>query len=83
MIDPVLSGFDMPLLIEIPITKEDVPGVDAILLTHCDNDHYSRATCGKLAEKTKEFHAPYYVAGLLKEEQNINGIGHNIRKDFR
>lgn len=82
MIDPVLSGFDMPLLIEIPITEEEVPGVDAILLTHCDNDHYSRATCRKLAGKTKEFHAPHYVAGLLKEELNINGTGHNIRERF-
>ena len=83
MIDPVLSGFDMPLLIDIPITEEEVPGMDAILLTHCDNDHYSRATCGKLAGKTKEFHAPHYVAGLLKEEQNINGTGHDIRERFQ
>ncbi len=28
MIDPVLSGFDMPLLIQVPITEEEVPHVD-------------------------------------------------------
>ncbi len=37
MIDPVLSGFDMPLLIDMPIQEADVPHVDGILLTHSDN----------------------------------------------
>lgn len=37
MIDPVLSGFDMPLLIDVPLTEEQVPHLDSILLTHCDN----------------------------------------------
>lgn len=83
MIDPVLSGFDMPLLIKVPITEEEVPHVDAVLLTHCDNDHYSRTTCGKLAGKTKEFHGPRYVAGLLKEEQGIGGVGHDIGERFQ
>ena len=31
MIDPVLSGFDMPLLIEVPITEAQVPHLDGIL----------------------------------------------------
>ena len=35
MVDPVLSGFDMPLLIQVPITEEEIPHLDAILLTHC------------------------------------------------
>lgn len=83
MIDPVLSGFDMPLLIDMPITEEAVPYVDAVLLTHCDNDHYSRTTCRKLAEKVKKFHAPHYVAGLLKEELDIEGIGHDIKEEFQ
>lgn len=83
MIDPVLSGFDMPLLIQVPITEEEVPRVDAVLLTHCDNDHYSRATCGRLAGKVKEFHGPHYVAGLLRGEQGIDGIGHDIGERFQ
>ncbi len=29
MIDPVLEGFDMPLLIETPILPQEVPKVDA------------------------------------------------------
>lgn len=31
----------------------------------------SRATCGKLAGKTKEFHAPHYVAGLCLKNDFI------------
>ena len=31
MIDPVLSGFDMPLLIDLPLTEAQVPHLDAIL----------------------------------------------------
>ena len=65
------------------ITEEEVPHVDAVLLTHCDNDHYSRTTCGKLAGKTKEFHGPRYVAGLLEEEQGIGGVGHDIGERFQ
>lgn len=42
MIDPVLSGFDMPLLMGMPIEEARVPHLDGILLTHCDNDHYGR-----------------------------------------
>ncbi len=82
MIDPVLSGFDMPLLIEVPLTEEQVPHLDGILITHCDNDHYSRETCGKLAPVTKEFHGPRYVAGLMKEELDIDGAGHDIGDKF-
>ena len=83
MIDPVLSGFDMPLLIEMPITEEAVPHVDGVLLTHCDNDHYSRTTCRKMAGKAGGFHGPHYVAGLLKEELDIDGIGHGIGEKFQ
>jgi L-ascorbate metabolism protein UlaG (beta-lactamase superfamily) len=83
MIDPVLSGFDMPLLIDLPITEEEIPGLDAILLTHCDNDHYSRMSCRKLADKTVSFHAPHYVAELLKEELGIEGVGHDIHEKFQ
>ena len=82
MIDPVLSGFDMPLLIEVPITEAQVPHLDGILLTHCDNDHYSRKTCKELAAVTRDFHATHYVAELLRTELNISGIGHKIGEYF-
>lgn len=83
MVDPVLSGFDMPLLIQVPITEEEVPRLDGILLTHCDNDHYSRSTCRKLSKVTASYHGPHYVAGLLQEELQILGAGHKIGEHFR
>lgn len=82
MIDPVLSGFDMPLLIDMPLEEAKVPHLDGILLTHCDNDHYGRKTCKELASVTDSFHAPHYVAQLLKEELNIDGVGHDIQETF-
>lgn len=82
MVDPVLSGFDMPLLIEIPVTEDEVPHLDGILLTHCDNDHYSRSTCKALKNVTDAYHAPHYVAGLLRQELGIEGNGHDIGEDF-
>ena len=82
MIDPVLSGFDMPLLIDIPLTEEQVPHLDSILLTHCDNDHYSRTTCKALAPVVSEFHATRYVASLLETELNVAGKGHDIGEQF-
>ncbi len=82
MLDPVLSGFDMPLLIQMPVTEAQVPHLDGILLTHCDNDHYGRKTCRELAPVTDSFHAPHYVAGLLKEELQISGTGHDIGECF-
>ncbi|MCI9048286.1 MAG: MBL fold metallo-hydrolase [Hungatella sp.] len=83
MVDPVLSGFDMPLLIQVPITEEEIPHLDAILLTHCDNDHYSRSTCRALKGVTVGYHGPRYVADLLKEELGIKGCGHDIGERFQ
>ena len=34
MIDPVLEGFDMPLLYKNPIAPQNVAGLDAYLVTH-------------------------------------------------
>lgn len=41
MIDPLRHGFDMPIMIGMPIATADVPHLDAVLVTHSDNDHYS------------------------------------------
>ena len=46
LIDPLLTGFDMPLLVEAPLQVEDVPKADAVLLTHSDNDHFSGTPAG-------------------------------------
>lgn len=78
MIDPLLEGFDMPLLIDMPTTPKDISHLDAIFISHVDNDHYSRSTCRHLKNICKEYHSSFYVATLLKEECGIDGIGHDI-----
>ena len=81
MIDPLLEGFDMPLLIEQPILPQDVPSLDACLVTHIDNDHFSRITCKKMKDICKAYHAPQYVAEVMRDE-GLNGIGHDIGEEF-
>lgn len=81
MIDPLLEGFDLPLLVEMPILPKDVPCLDGVLITHCDNDHFSRLTCQNLAPVTKAYHGPHYLAELFKAE-NLPGYGHDINETF-
>ncbi len=81
MIDPLLEGFDMPLLFDMPVKPEDIPRLDAILATHIDNDHFSRPTCRDLKAVCREYHAPQYVAEVMREE-DLNGIGHDIGETF-
>jgi L-ascorbate metabolism protein UlaG (beta-lactamase superfamily) len=81
MIDPLLGGFDMPVMIEFPITAADVPRLDAVLVTHSDNDHYSIPTCRDLAGVTTEFHSTRYVASLMKQE-GFSADGHGIGEHF-
>lgn len=83
MIDPLLKGFDMPMLSESPILLCDVPNVDGILITHIDNDHFSRITCSELKNVCQSYHAPHYVAKVMKDELDINGIGHSINESFK
>ena len=49
MIDPVLGGFDMPLLVPSPIRPEAVPALDAVLITHADGDHFRARPAGRQA----------------------------------
>lgn len=81
MIDPVLEGFDMPLLIEMPILPQNIPSLDSILITHIDNDHFSRPTCLDLKAVCQSYHAPHYVASIM-QEIGINGVGHDIHESF-
>ena len=81
MVDPLLEGFDMPLLIEMPIAPKDVPRLDAILITHSDNDHYSIPTCRDLAPVTRAYHSTNYVASLMKNE-GLPAYGHDIGDVF-
>lgn len=82
MVDPVLEGFDMPVLIDPPIAPKAVPHLDAVLVTHSDNDHYSVPTCRDLAPVTNVYHSTVYVDSLMKNQQ-LPAVGHAIGDRFR
>lgn len=82
MIDPLLGGFDMPTLIDFPIESSEVPRLDAVLVTHSDNDHFSRPTCRDLAPATAAFHSTNYVASLMLAEGIAASHGHDIGAEF-
>ncbi|MBR0420772.1 MAG: MBL fold metallo-hydrolase [Erysipelotrichaceae bacterium] len=82
MIDPILSGFDMPLLIDMPIKEEDVPHLDGMLITHCDNDHFCTECQMKLKGKVDSYHTTKYVASLFKERMDIDAGGYEIGESF-
>ena len=82
MIDPLLQGYDMPLLMDFPIKSKDVPHLDAVLATHSDNDHYSVETFKDLATVTKEFHSTVFVDSLMKNE-GLRSVGHFIGDTFQ
>ena len=81
MIDPLLRGFDMPIMIDMPVAAADVPRLDAVLVTHSDNDHYSVPTCRDLAPVTQAFHSTQYVASLMSGE-GLPSHGHDIGAEF-
>jgi L-ascorbate metabolism protein UlaG (beta-lactamase superfamily) len=81
MIDPVLEDFDMPLLITFPIAPEDVSSLDAVLVTHSDNDHYSVPTCRALKRVTGVFHSTNYVKMLMSKE-GLPSVGHTTSDVF-
>ena len=81
MIDPLLGGFDMPVLIDFPIAGSAVPQLDAVLVTHSDNDHYSVPTCRQLAPVTAQFHSTRYVDTLMAAEGFVS-TGHDIDDSF-
>jgi L-ascorbate metabolism protein UlaG (beta-lactamase superfamily) len=81
MIDPLLEGYDMPLLMDFPVKPKDVPHLDAVFATHSDNDHYSVVTFKHLAPVTKEFHSTVYVDSLMKNE-GLHSFGHFIGDTF-
>lgn len=81
MVDPMLVGFDMPLLIEAPILPEEVPALDAVLITHSDNDHFSVPTCERLSAACKAYHSTLYVDSLMKNLQ-LPSFGHSMKDTF-
>jgi L-ascorbate metabolism protein UlaG (beta-lactamase superfamily) len=81
MIDPLLGGFDMPVMIDFPVAADAVPALDAVLVTHSDNDHYSVPTCRQLAPVTTGFHSTRYVHTLMRAE-GFPAHGHDIGDHF-
>lgn len=68
LIDPILDGFDMPLLIDMPIDSQAIPQVDDLLISHIDGDHLSFATLEATKAVTKHYHAPVYVADVMADK---------------
>lgn len=81
MIDPLLKGYDMPLLIEFPISTENVPRLDAVLVTHSDGDHFSVPTCLDLKPVTRAYHSTVYVDSLMKNH-DFPSYGHKTGDTF-
>lgn len=81
MIDPLLGEFDMPVMIDFPIKSNQVPHLDAILVTHSDNDHYSIPTCVDLKSVTKQYHSTLYVDSIMKN-QKLPSFGHKVNSTF-
>ena len=81
MIDPVVEDFDMPLLIEMPITSDQIPHLDAVLITHDDNDHFSKSFRVNTKETVDLYHAPHFVADLIRQE-GLPAQGHDIGSTF-
>lgn len=81
LIDPLLKGFDMKILTEAPLLPEDVPYADAVIITHCDNDHFSKVTLTEMKDRIGMVHTTHYVAELC-EEICIPAQGHDIHESF-
>ena len=82
MIDPLLGGFDMPILIDFPIKSGNVPRLDGVLITHSDNDHYSVPTNLELKNVTEKFHSTIYVDSLMSKRDGLPSVGHEIGDTF-
>ena len=82
MVDPLLQDFDMPLLLPPPILPRQVPRLDALLLTHIDNDHFSRSGCLDMKDACRSYHAPRYVSEQIVA-LGLPGTGHDIGETFQ
>ena len=82
MVDPLLEGFDMQLLIKFPILAKDIPHLDAVFVTHADNDHFSIPTNTAISKVTDIYHSTVYVDSLMKNLK-LKSVGHNIGETFK
>ena len=82
MVDPLLEGFDMPIMIDMPIMPKGVPHLDAVLITHSDTDHYSVATCRDLKSVCRSYDSTEYVGSVMKKD-GLPSFGHGIGDEFK
>lgn len=75
MIDPLLRDFDLPVMIDFPIKAIDVQKLDAVLISHSENDQHNISTNRDLKGVTKAFHSIKYVDSLMKAE-GFASFGH-------
>src|SRR4051812_50079266 len=66
MIDPLLGGFDMPVMIVFPITADAVPRLVAVLVAFSDIVHYIVPTSRQLAPVTAAFLFSFYNDSLIR-----------------
>ncbi len=72
-----------------PVQAEDLPNLDAVLISHDHYDHLDKSTIMSLAAKTTSFHVPLGIASLLEawgvpaakihehawwDEQDVDGL---------
>lgn len=81
LIDPILDSFDMPLLIDMSVDSKTIPKVDALLISHIDNDHLSFETLENCKNVTKSYHAPAHVADVMID-QGFEAIEHAVGSSF-
>ncbi|MFD2246448.1 MBL fold metallo-hydrolase [Pontibacter ruber] len=73
LLDPMLNGFASPVSFVGPkrfsalaITAEELPPIDAILISHDHYDHLDYGSIKKLNEKTRHFFVPLGVGAHLE-----------------
>ena len=78
LVDPVLEKRASPLswfgpkrFHPSPVTAEELPGLDVVLITHDHYDHLEKSTLVRINEKVKQFVVPLGIGALL-EEWGIN-----------
>lgn len=81
LIDALMDDFDLSLLFNNPLDVREIPDLDAFLVTHIDNDHFSRNTCHSLLPVCHSFHSTKYVSDEMRADQ-IPGTGHAIGEHF-
>ncbi len=79
LIDPMLQGYDLPLLRKAPIAPADIPALKGIMITHTDNDHMSLPTLKDLPHKDTEIYSTALVESALRAE----GFHANARSNYQ